>query len=163
MAFKRKQESFGLMKSVAAAYLILLLHIFLVAGLAILVLFFAGIVNYMLWILVGGGLLILLSGYLFYRKMKKEGRNLRETLRSPSFGGRSVEISLMGGMATVKLGKPESSPPAIAYSGDVDIRQIEERPASHVHELAELARLLEDNLITAEEFTSAKRKLFHPE
>ncbi len=163
MAFKQKQESAGIIKSVAAAYLILLLHILLIAGLGILVLFFSGIVNYMLWILLAGGLLITLSGYLFYRKLKKEGRSLGETLRSPDFGGRSVEISFMGGMATVKLGKSEKPAPAITYSGNDDILQIEQKPASQASELANLAQLFENELITLDEFNTAKRKLFDSE
>jgi len=160
MALRQKQQSAGIIKSVAAAYLILLLHILLIAGVGILVLFFSGIVNYMLWILLAGGLLIVLSGYLFYRKLKKEGRSLGETLRSPDFGGRSVEISFMGGMATVKLGKPEKSSQAITYTGGDDILQIAAEPASQASELANLAKLFEKELITREEFNAAKRELF---
>ncbi|WP_054690371.1 hypothetical protein [Desulfosarcina cetonica] len=52
--FGKRKEGDGLVKSVMLAYLILALHLLLIAGIAILVLFFRGVVNYMLWIVLGG-------------------------------------------------------------------------------------------------------------
>jgi len=161
--FEKKKEDDGLVRSVLLAYLILALHVLLIAGVAILVLFFRGVVNYMLWIFLGGVALIGLSAFYFIRRMRAEGRSLSEMLRNPMFNGRSVEVSLLGGMATVKLGQ-SSRQPAIEHDAAMDIPRLEDRDASRcrdVSELAELARMLEKDLITVDEFNKAKRHLLN--
>jgi hypothetical protein len=161
--FEKKKEDDGLVRSVLLAYLILALHVLLIAGVAILVLFFRGVVNYMLWIFLGGVVLIGLSAFYFIRRMRAEGRSLSEMLRNPMFNGRSVEVSLLGGMATVKLGQ-SSRQPAIEHDAAMDIPRLEDPDASRsrdVSELAELARMLEKDLITVDEFNKAKRHLLN--
>jgi membrane protein implicated in regulation of membrane protease activity len=74
---KEVKENNGVIKSIFIAYFILLLHILLLAGLGVLILFFRGIVNYMLWVFLAGTGIIIFSAYRFYRKMKKEGKTLR--------------------------------------------------------------------------------------
>lgn len=161
--FGKKKEGDGLVKSVLLAYLILALHVLLIAGMAIMVLFFRGIVNYMLWIFLGGIALIAFSLLYFFRRMRAQGRSLGEMLKNPMFNGRSVEVSLLGGMATVKLGQPSSSPlPAIGNDSAIDIPRLEDPDVVRKHEvseLTELARLLEKDLITVDEFNRAKRRL----
>jgi hypothetical protein len=161
--FGKKKEDDGLVRSVLLAYFILALHVLLIACVAILVLFFRGVVNYMLWIFLGGVVLIGISAFYFIRRMRAEGRSLGEMLRNPMFNGRSVEVSLLGGMATVKLGQ-HAQPPAIEHDAVVDIPRLEDPEASHsrdVSELAELARMLEKDLITVDEFNTAKRHLLN--
>lgn len=161
--FGKKKESDGLIKSVMLAYFILALHVLLIAGMAILVLFFRGVVNYMLWILLGGIALVGFSAFYFFRRMRAEGKSLGEMLKNPMFNGRSVEVSLLGGMATVKLGQP-SRLPAIGHDVPIDIPRLEDPDAvrnREVLELTELARLLEKDLITLEEFNQAKQRLLH--
>ena len=161
--FSKKKEGDGLVKSVLLAYFILALHVLLIAGVTILVLFFRGVVNYMLWIFLGGIALIGFSAFYFFRRMRAEGRSLREMLKNPMFSGRSVEVSLLGGMATVKLGQT-SQPPAIGHDAAIDIPRLEDPVTSRrrdVSELAELARLLEKDLITVDEFNKAKRQLLN--
>lgn len=162
--FGNKKEGDGLVKSVLLAYFILALHVLLIAGMAILVIFFRGVVNYILWIFLGGVVLIGLSALYFIRRMRAEGKSLGEMLRNPMFNGRSVEVSLLGGMATVKLGQPShaSQPPAIGHDAAGDIPRLENPDPSgsrDVSELSELARLLEKDLITVDEFNKAKRQL----
>jgi len=157
----KNKEGDSLVKSVLLAYFILALHVLLIAGMAILVIFFRGVVNYLLWIFLGGMVLIGFSALYFVRRMRAEGRSLREMLRNPMFNGRSLEVSLLGGMATVKLGQT-SQPPAIGHDVAIDIPRLEDPDASRrreVSELAELARLLEKDLITVDEFNKAKRHL----
>jgi hypothetical protein len=161
--FGKNKEGDGLFKSVLLAYFILALHVLLVAGMAILVLFFRGMVNYMLWIFLGGLGLIGLSAFYFIRRMRAEGKSLREMLRNPMFNGRSVEVSLLGGMATVKLGQ-SAQPPAIGHDEAIDVPRLEDPGTSRnreVSDLAELARLLEKDLITVDEFNKAKRQLLN--
>ena len=157
----KNKENDGLVKSVLLAYFILALHVLLIAGMAILVLFFRGVVNYMLWIVLGGIAVVGLSAYFFIRRMRAEGKSLREMLRNPVFNGRSVEVSLLGGMATVKLGEP-AKPLAIEHDATIDVPRLQDPDAPRnpeVSELAELARLLEKDLITVDEFNRAKRHL----
>ena len=157
----KNKEGDSLVKSVLLAYFILALHVLLIAGMAILVIFFRGVVNYLLWIFLGGMVLIGFFALYFVRRMRAEGRSLREMLRNPMFNGRSLEVSLLGGMATVKLGQT-SQPPAIGHDVAIDIPSLEDPDASRrreVSELAELARLLEKDLITVDEFKKAKRHL----
>lgn len=157
--FKKKKESDGLFKSVIMAYIILALHVVLIAGLGLLVLFFRGIVNYMLWILIGGTLMLIASAIYFYRRMKSEGRTLRDVLKSSMFKDRAVEVSLLGGLATLKIGKPDY-PPAIEAGTSYTLPRLEDPESARIRELKELAHLLESDLITQEEFDQAKRKLF---
>lgn len=159
----KNKDGDGLVKSVLLAYFILALHVLLIAGVAILVLFFRGVVNYMLWIFLGGIALIGFSAFYLFRRMRAEGKSLREMLRNPVFNGRSVEVSLLGGMATVKLGQ-SSQPTAIGHDAAIDIPRLEDPDASRgreVSELTELARLLEKDLITVDEFNKAKRQLLN--
>ena len=112
---------------------------------------------------MGGIVLIGGSAFYFFRRMRAEGRSLREMLKDPVFSGRSVEVSLLGGMATVKMGQSTRAP-AIAYDGAIDIAQLEDPETvgkREVSELAELARLLEKDLITVDEFNKAKRHLLN--
>ncbi|MDJ0667446.1 MAG: SHOCT domain-containing protein [Desulfobacterales bacterium] len=155
-----KKGGDGLVKSVMLAYLILVLHIFLLVGLGFLVFFFRGIVQYMLWIFVFGAVLTLASGYWFYRKMKAEGQSLRETLNSPLFRNRTVEVSLLGGMASFRVGHNEGQPPLLTSSEEDAPQQLEWSGDNQVHELTELARLLKSGLITLDEYEQAKQKIF---
>lgn len=159
----KKKEGDGLVKSVLLAYFILALHVLLIAVMAVLVIFFRGVVNYMLWIVLGGIAIVGLSAFFFLRRMRAEGKSLREMLKNPVFSGRSVEVSLLGGMATVKLGQPTHAP-AIGHDETLDVPRLEDPDASRnrdVSELAELARLLEKDLITVDEFNKAKRQLLN--
>jgi hypothetical protein len=160
MASKHTNESEGLFKGVMLAYLILILHVLLVFALGFLVLFFRGVVQYLPWIFIGGTAFISISAWLFYRKLKREGRSLKDTLRSATFQGRAVEISLMGGMASLKIGSPGSAPVLESPTSD-PARQIEDPVTVKIRELSELARLLENDLITHDEFELAKSQLLN--
>jgi hypothetical protein len=151
----------GLFGRVLLAYFVLILHVLLLAGIILLVIFLRGVTQYMLWIFLAGALAIAVSGYLFYRRMKAEGRTLKEMLRSPMFGGRAVEVSLLGGLASFRIGRPDP-PQAIDYDATPEMRQLEDPHTIHVREISELARLYEKKLITLEEFNKAKNQLFKP-
>lgn len=153
------KENNGVIKSVFIAYFILLLHILLLAGLGVLIIFFKGIVNYMLWIFLAGTGIIIFSAYQFYRKMKKEGKTLKEMMNSPLFRGREVEISLLGGLASLKVGKPRN---LFLENYQGDVKQLEDPDTMRLNELNELVRLFENNLITLEEYNQAKKQIFNP-
>lgn len=96
----------GIFSSLFLMYLILVLHGLVIVLFALLVVFFRGVVSYLPWIMLGGGLLVILSGWLIWRKFINSQRQLREFLESPLLRDREVEVKLLGGMASVKLGAP---------------------------------------------------------
>ncbi len=164
MANKEKKEG-GLFKGVFVAYFILLFHVALLVIVGCMVLFFRGFIQYTLWIFLGIGSLILLSGLLFLRRMIREKRSLGEMLDSSTFKGRSVEVSLLGGLASLKLGAPGeprmNEPdryPAIEHQPGP--AQLEDPTTARIRQLTDLARLLEQDLITLEEYQKAKQQLF---
>jgi hypothetical protein len=161
MKSEKKNEKAGLFKGVVMAYTILVLHVLLIAGVGCLIIFFRGITEYMAWILVGCSALIIFSGYYFYRRMKEEGRSLRDTLNSPMFSGRNVEISVLGGFASLKIGTPNHMHVLEGSDRFEPFRQLEDPAVVRIRELKTLAQLLEDNLITPEEYNQSKRELFN--
>ena len=142
------------------AYLILVLHVLLLVVLGFLVFFFRGIVEYMLWIFLFGAVIILVSAIWFFRKMKAEGQSLRDTLNSPAFRNRSVEVSLLGGMASFRVGHSGDRQPLLPGGEATSPQQLEWSSENQVNELTELARLLKSGLITLEEYEQAKQNLF---
>ncbi len=159
MRSKKNKKSDGIFKSILAAHVILFLHLILFAVLGLLVVFLSGMMQYMLWIFLGGMALIGLSAYLFYRRLRKEGKNLKETLRSPVFQGRQLEVSLLGGMATLKLDQKQSRPEKTIGSNYNPPLQLEDPETARIREINDLARLLEKELITRDEFNRAKQRL----
>lgn len=151
----------GLLKSIFMAHFILFLHVFLIAGLGFLVLFFRGIVLYLPWIFCGGLALIGSAGYLIYRRMKSEGKSLKEMLSLPVFHGRSVEVTFLGGLASIKISAPQNSLAVETEIIDTTL-QLEDLTAIHIRELTELVGLLDKKLITLDEYNKAKRKLLGP-
>lgn len=161
MLNKKNKANDGIFKSIVFAHLILILHLVLFAGLGLLVVFLSGMMEYMLWIFLGGMALVALSAYLFYRRLRKEGKSLGETLRSPAFQGRQVEVSLLGGMATLKLDSPNGKK-AIEAGVIEPHLQLEDTEMARIREINALAQLLEKELITLDEFNSAKQRLLGP-
>ena len=160
MTESKKSGRDGVFKGIFAAYAILILHVLLIAGVGLLIIFFSGIVRYLPWIIAGGIILILGSAYLLYRRMKREGKTLSEMLRKPQFQGRSVEIGVLGGLITMKLSKP-NYPMAIEYDDGEPLGQLEDPETVRIREIAALGRLLEKELITQEEFEQAKQRLLN--
>jgi hypothetical protein len=153
----RPGDSQGLFKSVMMAYAVLVLHVLLIAGLGLLVLFFRGVAQYMVWIFLAGACGLAVSGYLFYRRMRTEGKTLKEMLQSPTFGGRAVEVSFLGGLASFRLGQQSAQRELPGTSED--LLRLEDPDAFRKKELEALLRLLEKNLISPEEYQKAKQDI----
>ncbi len=157
-----KEKQKGIFSSIFFTYFILIFHGLLIVGLAFLVVFFRGVVEYMEWIVGGGITLVLLSGFLFYRKLKKSNRDLRDIINDPAFKGKSLEISFLGGVASVKVGSaPEQSPAALAHDVSTSVQQLEDPETVRIRDLGRLAHLLEQELITKEEYEQLKKDLLH--
>ncbi|MBW2603531.1 MAG: hypothetical protein JRE28_04335 [Deltaproteobacteria bacterium] len=160
MAFPKKEKENQHFKSVLMAYFILVLHVVLVAGLVLMVIFFRGIVNYMIWIFLGGLIVIIASGYHFYKRMKREGKTLQKILNTYRNSGRSVEVSFLGGLASLKIGGENHHPPALNSNSSGHLKQLEDPEAIRYKEFSELVRRLENNLITLEEYNKFKEQIF---
>lgn len=163
MKSNKRTDSPGVMKSLFMVYLILGGHILLIVALCFFVLFFRGLVNYLPWIFLGGVSLIGLSAYLIYKRMKTEGKALREILSLPMLQGKTVEISVLGGLASVRVEDPNPQQPLAIDAGapprTATIHALP--PSSHVTELMELAHLLDNDLITLDEYNKAKKKIIN--
>jgi len=161
---KRDQE--GIFKSLFAAYFVLLLHVFLLAGIGVTVVLFKGVYHYLPWIMAGLALLIIALFWIFYLRMKKNAREIKEILAFPQFQGRNVEIKLLGGMASVKIdgGTPSASNVmALEHTPESQgntvplLAPVQESPDKR---LSDLAQLYLSDLITREEFDLAKEHIF---
>lgn len=158
MATDEKKERFAATGGIFAGYFVIVLHILLVLGLALVVIFLRGVNEYLTWILLGGLLLILGSGYFFYRKIKNDNRKLRDILADPAFEGKSLEVSLLGGMASLKVAQSPLNRPELEQ-GRHTPPQIEDSRNTQVRELTQIANLLENNLITQEEYDRLKKNV----
>lgn len=153
-----KNKNEGVVKSIFIAYSILLSHLILLAVLGILVLFFRGVINYMTWIFIGGAALILGSAYYFIKKLKQEKNTIREILQLPEFSNKDVEIRLLGGAASFKVGNKQiQAHDAIPYAPET--LQLENPVSSRIQNLGELSRLLENNMITQAEYQKLKKEV----
>jgi len=123
-----------------------------------LVIFFRGIINYMIWIFIVGTAAIVASAYHFYKRMKIEGKTLREILNSNRFGGRTVEVSLLGGLASLKI-SGSNDPAALDIAASEQFKQLEDPDVIHNREFSELVRLLANNLITLDEYNKFKEQI----
>ncbi len=147
----------GVLRSVLLAYLVLILHLTLVLGLGLMMIFFHGVILYLPWIFAGGSALLILTAYGLYRKARREGKTLGQLLKDPLLAGRPVEVSILGGLAALRIGRPEERQviPGPANS-------LEDPWIARARELAELARLLDHDLISAEEYKKARQGVLLP-
>jgi len=158
---RKKNEITNLFNSLALASTILLFHVILVLVIGILVLFLSGIVNYIFWIFLGMSALIAGSVYLFLRYMKKEGgKTFLNLMNLPELKGRNVEVNLLGGLASFKVKGDKNASRVIETDVRPVTHQLEDPQSIRLKELTELARLLENNLITLDEYQQAKKTLF---
>lgn len=161
MSTKSDKSGAELFKGVLLAHLIIGLHVGVLALIGLLVIFFGGLARYWGWILLGGLTVAALFGFFLYRKVKSRGRELYRDIRNaPVMPGGTLEVSLLGGLASVKFSKPtdaEALPHAAALPA-----LLEDSATLRIRELGNLARMYEKNLITREEFEQAKAAMFNP-
>ena len=148
-------------KGVFLAFIILFFHVGMLLLVALLVVFFGFIIQYFAWILLGIGLVI--AGTIFYilYSLKKQSSGIAEVLTMPEFKGKNVELRLFGGLASVKITDTQGSSSMLEHDGASQIKYLESPDSTRVQDLSELARLLENDLITREEYQQAKDELFN--
>ncbi|MFH2100240.1 MAG: hypothetical protein ABIJ95_12065 [Pseudomonadota bacterium] len=149
----------GVLRSVFLAYLVLVLHLTLVLGLGLMMLFFHGVILYLPWIFAGGSALLILSAYGLYKKAQREGKTLGQILKDPLLAGRPVEVSILGGLAALRIGRPERLG---EIPGPMSAGRLEDPWAARARELAELTRLLDQDLISPEEYKKARQGILLP-
>jgi len=140
------------------------LHILLLIGLILLVIIFRGFLEYTLWIFLGVLALILGSGFWIWSRLKRRKESVGDILNNPTFQGRDVEVSFMGGAVNLRLGARGSTRKGHeALQGDEDqnLPELEDQDTVRIRELKELSRLMEKGLITEEEYQSLKKRLLN--
>ncbi len=158
----RKSDKEGLFKSIFTAYFILLLHVFLLAGVGLTVVLFKGVYHYLPYIMAGLGILILGIAWIFYRRMRENSTHIREILAMPEFQDRTVEIKLLGGMASFKIQAKETGSLGLDHTGDLShthARLIESAVDKAERKILQLTTLYEKDLITREEFETARQNI----
>ncbi|PLX82447.1 MAG: hypothetical protein C0616_02205 [Desulfuromonas sp.] len=135
-----ESEGRSLFGSIFFTHLVLVLHALVIVLLALLVVFFRGVVEYMAWIVGGGFAIFILIGILIWLRIRRSRREISELLQSPLLQDRSVELKFLGGLASVKLGEPtiqhRAAGPALDYqaeqrlelSGPANVDDVGSRP-----------------------------------
>ncbi len=153
------EQNKSIFSGVMLSYLVLLLHVLLMVALGITVVVIKGIYDFRWLILIAGIALIGISGYYFYHYFKVHKQKLSDLMSNPAFNDRTLEISLMGGMATMRLGHKDDNLKLIQAEEGTEIKQLESPESSQIKELSKLRQMLDDELITREEFLRLKQKI----
>ncbi len=150
-----------LLKGVLLAHLIIGLHLVVITLLGLLVIFFGGLARYWAWILVGGLAAGGLLAALVVRRIRAGSRQMARELRgTPVVAGGTMEISFLGGLASVTFSRPNAGSTLPPSAGPPPL--LENTEAQRIRELAQLAQMVEKNLITADEFKRAKAAILNP-
>ena len=148
-------ENPGIVKNIFTGYFILLLHVLLLVVLGLFIIFFRGLVQYMPWIL-GGGLAIIVTllvwGFVKYRRRRAQVQHMRAH-------GRGMEISLLGGLASMRVG---GNPGYDGWSTDAHL-QLEDPHTTRMRSLEKLMEMYNQELISREEFLRLKHEVLHKE
>lgn len=158
----RKSDKEGLFKSIFTAYFILLLHVFLLAGVGLTVVLFKGVYHYLPWIMAAIGILVLAIAWIVYRRMRETSSSLQQVLGTPEFQDRAVEVRLLGGLASFKIKAKENNAMLLDHSSAqpmTNAQLIESSVNRTERKMLELNTLYEKNLITHEEFESARQTI----
>ncbi len=159
MANKNENQGENLFKAVIMTHVILFLHLLIIAGLVLMVIFFREVTQYALWVFLGATGLCMLSGFFIYRRIKSKGKKMFHDIENSSlFQGRRFEVSFLRGLASLKFGPPDDLKAIENPPSEVKF-QLEDPETVRIRELTELARMYEKNLITSEEYKRAKHEI----
>lgn len=151
-----QQSEHTIYKNILAAFLILSVHVMLVGGIGVVILFFYGIVNHLIWVLLGiscisGG------GIWLYKRLKSDVQAIRD-IAGESLKGKTIEASFLGGVANFKISDSRTTG-NIRRVASGQPRQLTAPARDSIASLADLARLYEKNLISQDEYIRAKKKI----
>jgi len=156
----KKSDQEGLFKNIFIGYFILLLHVLLLAGIGLFVVFIKGVFTFLPWIMGGTVLLVLVIAWLFYRRMQKSAAQLSDMLSNAHMQDRNIEVRLLGGLAAFKINakQPADLLPD-SPGGDSNTRLIETETDRAERRMHQLDDLYEKDLITKEEFEQARQTI----
>ncbi len=157
MIFKNLNKN-GLFKSIFTAYLILLLHVVLLAGIGVTIILFKGLYQYLPWVMGGIALLVMVIAGLLYQRMKNNSAQIKEILSMPQFQDRTVEIKLLGGIASFKI-TPETNQHTLIDNNYSNTLLIENDINKTEQQILKLTTLFKKDIITKEEFDKAKQDI----
>ena len=134
--------------------------IFLV-GAGVAVVLFKGVYHYLPWIMACIGIIVLAGAFVFYQRLKSNSSDIGNFLSKPGLEDRTIEVKLIGGLASFKISPREN--------GQVRLEQNPVIPSGNLigeavtdateQKILKLTALLEKDLITQEEFETAKQKI----
>lgn len=101
-----KEAENSIFTNIKAAFLILILHVLLIGGIGALILFFYGIVNHTIWMILGFVSLTAGGVYYFVKRLNSDAKDLKNVIGDSVTKGNTVEISFLGGMANFKISNP---------------------------------------------------------
>ena len=153
------EQNKTVVNGVMLGYLVLVLHILLMIGLGLAVVLIKGLYDFRWLIFFTGIVLIGWSGYVFYRRLKNSNRRFGDLINDPALKDRAIEISLFGGMASVKLGHRDDNIKLISAETEDEMKQLAPPESQPLRELVELNRMLDDGLISREEFLKLKKDI----
>lgn len=157
-----KADKEGLFKSIFTAYFILLLHVFLLAGVGMSVVLFKGVYHYLPYIMAGLAILVLSVAWIIYRRIRENSTDLRTVLSAPEFQDRTVEVKLLGGLASFKIKAKENNNLLLDHDSGhpvSDTHLIENSADKAERKMLELNTLYAKELISKEEFETARQHI----
>ena len=159
MTKQNKHQGENLFKAVMMTHFILFLHLLIIIGIVLMVIFFQGIARHFWWILLAVTLVLLLTAFIIFRRIKADGKKMLHDLENSSvYRERGFEVSILRGLVSLKLGQPDALK-KIEDGSTPTTLQLEDPETIRIRDLTELARMYEKNLITAEEYDRAKNKI----
>ena len=159
MAKKTTTQDGNLFKAVLLTHVILFFHLLIIVGIVLMVIFFRGISQHFLWVLLGAAVLLMLSAFMVYRRIKTSGKQILNDIKDSSiYQGGGVEVSFLRGVVSLKFGQPNNMKQIESQSTGANL-QLEDPKTVQIRELTELARMYEKNLITAEEYDKTKKQI----
>ncbi len=155
----------SILNGVMAGYLILLIHLLLVIILATAVIFIQALSEYIEYIMGAGVLLIIGSGAFFYHLLKQNGKQILNTLRNPPFPGQNIEVSLLGGLASISINSQNQNQQTMLDNHITTLNALPEYSSdtSPSNELLRLSDLYDRGLISRDDFNKLKDSLLGSE
>ncbi|KPA10199.1 conserved hypothetical protein, membrane [Candidatus Magnetomorum sp. HK-1] len=145
------------------AYSIIIMHALIIALLFMVIIFFRGIVHYMFWVVLAGIGFTFISGWYFFRRLKKNSQKLKDLLNDPAFSGRTLEIAFLGGSAVFKVSARNDQPFALGYEQTMALPPPDNAKNNSINDLQKLSDLLENKRITEEEYQRLKAQILNNE
>ena len=120
---EKERDSYN--QGVSYFYLIIGLQVALVLGLLIAIMFIGKVISTPFWVFVMAFGLGVAGVVFVYRKAKQQWRRFSETIQRVSPSARTLEISVMGGMLTMRV---EQDPRRLLEAGTDATPLIESEP-----------------------------------